>query len=131
MPKSTASLSFHSRSHSTASTSATASTLQTTSSTAASWPAQQRPARSRHPTNSRPHIAPFWTRIPKETSSQFTSVHACQAPVSYTHLRAHETRHDLVCRLLLEKKKNTGKDNHHPPSSAADDTAKENQNKEE
>src|SRR5450756_63437 len=22
------------------------------------------------------------------------------APVSYTHLRAHETRHDLVCRLL-------------------------------
>src|SRR5450756_878893 len=27
------------------------------------------------------------------------------ATVSYTHLRAHETRHDLVCRLLLEKKK--------------------------
>src|SRR5450756_360282 len=27
-------------------------------------------------------------------------------PVSYTHLRAHETRHDIVCRLLLEKKKN-------------------------
>src|SRR5450759_3928460 len=26
-------------------------------------------------------------------------------PVSYTHLRAHETRHDLVCRLLLEKKR--------------------------
>ena len=25
--------------------------------------------------------------------------------VSYTHLRAHENRHDLVCRLLLEKKK--------------------------
>src|SRR5450756_1314479 len=25
--------------------------------------------------------------------------------VSYTHLRAHETRHDLVCRLLLEQKK--------------------------
>ena len=23
------------------------------------------------------------------------------ATVSYTHLRAHETRHDLVCRLLL------------------------------
>src|SRR5665648_1217466 len=23
------------------------------------------------------------------------------SPVSYTHLRAHETRHDLVCRLLL------------------------------
>src|SRR5665648_1248290 len=31
--------------------------------------------------------------------------HAVFIPVSYTHLRAHETRHDLVCRLLLEKKK--------------------------
>jgi len=30
---------------------------------------------------------------------------AATGPVSYTHLRAHETRHDLVCRLLLEKKK--------------------------
>src|SRR5665648_1228467 len=29
--------------------------------------------------------------------------------VSYTHLRAHETRHDLVCRLLLEKKKKNNK----------------------
>src|SRR5665648_1189107 len=29
--------------------------------------------------------------------------------VSYTHLRAHETRHDLVCRLLLEKKKKNEK----------------------
>ena len=29
----------------------------------------------------------------------------CPDAVSYTHLRAHETRHDLVCRLLLEKKK--------------------------
>ena len=28
------------------------------------------------------------------------------APVSYTHLRAHETGRNLVCRLLLEKKKN-------------------------
>src|SRR5665648_412447 len=31
--------------------------------------------------------------------------------VSYTHLRAHETRHDLVCRLLLEKKKKKKKTN--------------------
>ena len=31
---------------------------------------------------------------------------ACDAgPVSYTHLRAHETPEHLVCRLLLEKKK--------------------------
>src|SRR5660397_278661 len=27
------------------------------------------------------------------------------AAVSYTHLRAHETKANLVCRLLLEKKK--------------------------
>src|SRR5660398_176824 len=26
-------------------------------------------------------------------------------PVSYTHLRAHETKANLVCRLLLDKKK--------------------------
>ncbi|CZR83168.1 hypothetical protein CDFC105_43915 [Clostridioides difficile] len=25
-------------------------------------------------------------------------------PVSYTHLRAHETVRNIVCRLLLEKK---------------------------
>ena len=32
-------------------------------------------------------------------------VHTMYTPVSYTHLRAHETVLDLVCRLLLEKKK--------------------------
>ena len=31
-------------------------------------------------------------------------------PVSYTHLRAHETGRNLVCRLLLEKKKNKKKE---------------------
>ena len=30
---------------------------------------------------------------------------AIMSPVSYTHLRAHETVLDLVCRLLLDKKK--------------------------
>ena len=34
-----------------------------------------------------------------------TSTLGTYTSVSYTHLRAHETRHDLVCRLLLEKKK--------------------------
>ncbi len=29
----------------------------------------------------------------------------CPGPASHTHLRAHETVLDLVCRLLLEKKK--------------------------
>ena len=33
-------------------------------------------------------------------------------PVSYTHLRAHETVLDLVCRLLLEKKKEEKKKKH-------------------
>ena len=41
------------------------------------------------------------TLLHKQTYQQGT-----QPPwaVSYTHLRAHETREDLVCRLLLEKK---------------------------
>ena len=33
-----------------------------------------------------------------------------RGPVSYTHLRAHETVLDLVCRLLLEQKKENHKD---------------------
>src|SRR5665811_2577449 len=37
-------------------------------------------------------------------SRGFIFAFACLAvPVSYTHLRAHETVLDLVCRLLLEK----------------------------
>ena len=32
--------------------------------------------------------------------------------VSYTHLRAHETGRNLVCRLLLEKKKQKKKKKH-------------------
>ena len=36
------------------------------------------------------------------------------APVSYTHLRAHETVLELACRLLLEKKK-TNKASPHTP----------------
>ena len=39
-----------------------------------------------------------------ETDLRITNV---WDPVSYTHLRAHETVLDLVCRLLLEKKNNT------------------------
>ena len=33
--------------------------------------------------------------------------HVAGIAVSYTHLRAHETVLDIVCRLLLEKKKNS------------------------
>ena len=38
--------------------------------------------------------------------SRFEENDNCLFSVSYTHLRAHETVLDLVCRLLLEKKKN-------------------------
>src|SRR5450756_1214287 len=34
----------------------------------------------------------------------FTLAKGWVYPVSYTHLRSHDTRHELVCRLLLEKK---------------------------
>src|SRR5674536_375519 len=40
------------------------------------------------------------------TSSTNSLESASNDPVSYTHLRAHETPEHLVCRLLLEKKKN-------------------------
>ena len=39
----------------------------------------------------------------KECAEEMLSI-TVQA-VSYTHLRAHETGRNLVCRLLLEKKK--------------------------
>ena len=44
----------------------------------------------------------------KNIHNSFETTHTCKdgSPVSYTHLRAHETVLDLVCRLLLEKKKN-------------------------
>jgi len=38
---------------------------------------------------------------------EFDQLRTTIAPVSYTHLRAHETKANLVCRLLLEKKKIT------------------------
>src|SRR5450759_5071956 len=37
---------------------------------------------------------------PAPAGRQITVSFATYTPVSYTHLRAHETRHDLVCRLL-------------------------------
>ena len=41
----------------------------------------------------------------QSTTEQFNPVTlSMPVPVSYTHLRAHETVLDLVCRLLLEKK---------------------------
>src|SRR5450756_2000892 len=45
------------------------------------------------------------SRVERAPALWYTSPVEPSGPVSYTHLRAHETRHDLVCRLLLEKKK--------------------------
>ena len=50
-----------------------------------------------------------WERLralPRDerTAALKPHVDALEAPVSYTHLRAHETVLELVCRLLLEKK---------------------------
>ncbi|WP_460379523.1 hypothetical protein [Staphylococcus aureus] len=53
---------------------------------------------------------PRSTRVRSSAASdvykrQFTmnAIQNSMSPVSYTHLRAHETCADLVCRLLLEK----------------------------
>ena len=46
----------------------------------------------------------FWADSGEEVVKLFE---ICLTSVSYTHLRAHETVLDLVCRLLLEKKKET------------------------
>ena len=48
--------------------------------------------------------------IDYDKDSQITHDFYAMVPVSYTHLRAHETGRNLVCRLLLEKKK---KKKHH------------------
>ena len=43
--------------------------------------------------------------IPKDPMILLSYVNTQLRAVSYTHLRAHETGRNLVCRLLLEKKK--------------------------
>eukprot|EP00658_Telonema_sp_P-2_P010357 TRINITY_DN13907_c0_g1_i3.p1 TRINITY_DN13907_c0_g1~~TRINITY_DN13907_c0_g1_i3.p1 ORF type:complete len:123 (+),score=16.75 TRINITY_DN13907_c0_g1_i3:147-515(+) len=48
-----------------------------------------------------PEVTEAICRVP----SAYFSQAPWYAPVSYTHLRAHETPEHLVCRLLLEKKK--------------------------
>ena len=49
----------------------------------------------------------FDARAPREATRPggLGAVFDWHVPVSYTHLRAHETVLDLVCRLLLETKK--------------------------
>ena len=46
-----------------------------------------------------------------EAMEEAKEKYADDIAVSYTHLRAHETGRNLVCRLLLEKKKKKKTDN--------------------
>eukprot|EP00657_Telonema_sp_P-1_P001637 TRINITY_DN1427_c0_g1_i1.p1 TRINITY_DN1427_c0_g1~~TRINITY_DN1427_c0_g1_i1.p1 ORF type:complete len:160 (-),score=52.45 TRINITY_DN1427_c0_g1_i1:64-543(-) len=50
-----------------------------------------------------------WFRSPQRNAQELAAIEETlrndYVAVSYTHLRAHETVLDLVCRLLLEKKK--------------------------
>src|SRR5674476_1512680 len=57
-------------------------------------------------------LVPGWRRMQgivfRKGDKRFeglSALDAVRAAVSYTHLRAHETGRNLVCRLLLEKKK--------------------------
>ena len=43
--------------------------------------------------------------IENKPAARGGNIVALPEAVSYTHLRAHETKANLVCRLLLEKKK--------------------------
>src|SRR5660397_128151 len=52
----------------------------------------------------RPDVVLSDLRLPDGTGLELIA-HVRRTPVSYTHLRAHETKANLVCRLLLEKKK--------------------------
>ena len=55
------------------------------------------------PRASRAEEDKLWKRF-KAAQDAFYAARTASEAVSYTHLRAHETVLDLVCRLLLEKK---------------------------
>src|SRR5450756_929250 len=59
-----------------------------------------RPSASRG-TSAYPQVR-FVSLVENGTHVLFGTQMSGYGAVSYTHLRAHETRHDLVCRLLLE-----------------------------
>ena len=52
-------------------------------------------------------VEPIAIMLRKDDAAFRKAVDDSLKAVSYTHLRAHETVLDLVCRLLLEKKKTT------------------------
>ena len=63
-------------------------------------PAQALPVQHQNPANPTTIGAPCSN--PGDTGQTVHVVRSYFDAVSYTHLRAHETRHDLVCRLLPE-----------------------------
>src|SRR5664279_5879943 len=72
----------------------------------APWPVRSYSLRLRH----WPTVRAFWPCSWRGSSSAMSvpptsERSSASIPVSYTHLRAHETDSYLVCRLLLEKKK--------------------------
>ena len=51
------------------------------------------------------NLEPHWSKVDNDgKKTEGGTLALGTGPVSYTHLRAHETVLDLVCRLLLEKK---------------------------
>eukprot|EP00657_Telonema_sp_P-1_P005400 TRINITY_DN2272_c0_g1_i2.p1 TRINITY_DN2272_c0_g1~~TRINITY_DN2272_c0_g1_i2.p1 ORF type:complete len:153 (+),score=33.64 TRINITY_DN2272_c0_g1_i2:44-502(+) len=68
----------------------------------APWPC---PRESAARSNRSPPPPRRYSSSPLKTSPLPWKSSSTARPVSYTHLRAHETVLDLVCRLLLEKKK--------------------------
>ena len=50
-------------------------------------------------------------KLLENNTAALQQLSAAQQAVSYTHLRAHETGRNLVCRLLLEKKKKKKQNN--------------------
>src|SRR5680860_1768283 len=52
-------------------------------------------------------VHPVFDEVPAGAFDDAGGDRPALGPVSYTHLRAHETDSYLVCRLLLEKKKKT------------------------
>src|SRR5660397_268612 len=75
---------------------------QSVSSTQAATASRLEPLRSFKTSNPPRSSA---QRRPSKASSTQSIEGVFIVAVSYTHLRAHETKANLVCRLLLEKKK--------------------------
>ena len=63
-----------------------------------------RPVSQTDPVAPRFDIEGTWSWVQDPWEGEFVLKKEGSSSVSYTHLRAHETVLDLVCRLLLEKK---------------------------